>query len=640
MISKIEGQYVIKFLLIVFLGSFLLAQENLSTLLNTYKKESDLSKITKQEAAGIIDVFTREELEKMQAKDFGDILKLIGGLHATRLSNNLPAFSKPTTGTIELTSVRLYINDHDMSSSSFGSAAQIWGELPLEYIDHIEVYKGSSSIEFGNETASLVIRLYTKQPKREVGSKLRIYADNLGSLNGDIYHAQILDNGLSFFAYANLNNIQRTTYQNQYNDKSYDLKSNHNGHNLYFDLKAKSWSFEAGSYAKKNDNLLGIGIHRTPTGGNLDSYHHYLHFIKKFSGDIKLELSYDNLSYNRVYDDENGILIANAPLLDHYHIHFKDNISSIVLEKLFHYNKHSLLLGSFYKYKKFSASGEYSNATDGYFHQNSYGNALHLYSIYGEYTYDYDNSLRLVASAKGDFSRYSKSIKASNESVFRVGAIKNIKHFQIKAFLTRSYVPIPFLQLYNPENMPYKTNPNLDPMTLDLSNISVKYKNNSEEIEVVFAQNRLHNIIVYDKTTIEGYQNTNDSRSYTRYQLKYTHLFNSDNKLIIDLYTGKNSRDVVQSPKYAGYAQLFNTLGKYDIYNELVYKSAYNYLGLSMGASFDYTLAVKYHFNKDISFGLRGENLFHDSFEQAYRGYESAIPVYDQKIWINMEYLF
>jgi len=628
------------FLLLFFSVITLFASEKLSSLLTTYTKESELSKITKQEAAGIIDIFTREDLQKMQAKDFNDVLKLIGGLHSTRLTNNITAFSKPTTSTIQLPSVRLYVNDHDMSSSSFGSAFLIWGELPLEYIDHIEVYKGSSSIEFGNETASLVIRLYTKEASREAGNKIRIYGDNLGSINGDIYHAQIFDNGLSLFAYANVNNIKRTTYHNEYQQKEYDLKSNRKGHNLYFNLKSTQFSLEAGSYVKENDNLLGIGIHRTPTGGDLDSYHHYFHFINKFPKKFKLEVSYDKLSYDRTYDDENGIKVTNAPLLNHYNIHFKDSIGSIVLEKLFHYTKHSLLVGTFYKHKRFEANGNYANTDTGYLHTNSYKNSLNLYSLYAEYTYDYDNSLRLIASAKGDFTHYDKSVKSSNKAILRIGAIKHIEKFRLKAFLTKSYVPIAFYQLYNPQNMPYKTNPNLTPMNLDLGSISLKYKSNANEWELIFAKNKLHDVIVYDRRTPNGYKNSNKTITYTRYQFKYTHNFNQNNRILLDLYTGNNSKDVVLSPKYAASTQLFNTVGKFDIYNELIYKSSYSCYGLYMDAAFDYTLAVKYHYNKDLSFGLRGENLLNDAFEQAYKNYNKAIPVQDQKIWANMEYLF
>jgi iron complex outermembrane receptor protein len=644
--TKVFSIIMLKVLLLSLIALALYAQEeSLSSLLNNYKEESDLSKITKQEAAGIIDIFTRSDLEKMQVKTLNDVFKLIGGLHTTRQSNNIIVFSKPSSNTIQLSAVRLYINDHDMSSSSFGSAFLIWGELPIEYIDHIEVYKGSSSIEFGNETATLIIRLYTKKPQRELGSKVRVYADNKGSLNGDIYNAGILDNGMQYFAYANVNNIKRTTYHNYYASKSYNLKSNHQGHNLFFNLLSQTWSLEVGSYVKEGDNLLGIGIHRTPTGGNLNAYHHYLHITKKFPRDVKLELSYDNLAYDRSYQDENGIQIANAPLLTDYNIKFHDTISSIVLEKLFHMQKHSLLLGSFYKHKTFQADGDYSNNNGSYNHSNSYDNALNIASIYTEYTYKYDNTLHIMASAKGDFLHYKKAIASTNESIFRLGVIKQINNFRLKAFLTKSYVPTPFCKLYNPENMPYKTNPDLKNMRVDLASIALRYKKDSNELHFIVAKNKLYNVIVYDKRTKNGYKNTNESFFYTRYQLKYIHTFDKKNKIIFDAYTGNNSKDIIMSPKYSAFIQLFNTIKKFDLYNELIYKSSYSYpisptQQISVKNSFDYTLAIKYHYSNDLSFGLRGENLFHDTFEQAYRNYQESIPVNDQKVWVNMEYLF
>jgi iron complex outermembrane receptor protein len=110
--------------------------------------------------------------------------------------------------------------------------------------------------------------------------------------------------------------------------------------------------------------------------------------------------------------------------------------------------------------------------------------------------------------------------------------------------------------------------------------------------------------------------------------------------VLFDFYTGKNSKNLVVSPQYVSFLRLFNKQGKFDIYNELIYKSSYSAMQLDMGASFDYTFALKYHKTKDLSFGLRGENIFHDSFEQVYKFYNQAIPVNDQKFWINMEYLF
>ena len=615
------------------------AQEDFTSLLNAYKAESDLSHITKRESAGLVDVYTRNDLEMMQVKTFQDVLRIIPGLHYTRTSNNLTSLSKPTTSNIKLTSTRLYINDHDMSSSSFGSAFIIWGELPLEYIDHIEVYKGSSSIEFGNETASLVIKLYTKTPQREEGGKVRLTVDTKQSAMIDTYIASTYDD-FSYFAYANINDINRQKYYNIYNDKEYTLSSDRSGHNLYANLNYKNLTVELGSYAKQSDSFLGIGLHRTPDGGDLDAYQHYIHITHKLPNDIKVQLSYDHASYDRSYIDPNGIRVANMPTINYYRIRFKDEILSIILEKQFHYEKHSLLVGTFYKGKKFTEYGDFYDTGLTYQFTNSFSNKLNLYSLYGEYAYDFDKETKLVASIKEDFFHYQKEVRDSDELVARVGMIKNIDHFQIKAFATKSYVPTPFYQLYNPDNKPYKANPNLENMPLYIGSLSIRYKKASHDLELIFAQNKAEDVIIYDRSSPYGYVNTSSDSRYTRYQVKYTYTFNSANKVIFDAYTGNNNYDIVVSPKYAANIRIFNHYKKFDFYNELLYKSSYSYANLYMDASFNYSCAIKYHKSEDLSFGIRGENLFNDAYEQAYLGYDQAIPVTDQKVWFDVEYLF
>ncbi|MCF6200950.1 MAG: TonB-dependent receptor plug domain-containing protein, partial [Hydrogenimonas sp.] len=165
------------------------AQENIESLLKAYKVESDLSKITKSEAAGFLDIYTREELEKMQAYTLMDVLKLFTIPNITRSSNNISQFTKPTFPVMPPFAIRLYVNDHDMTSSSFGSAMMLWSDVPIEFIDHIEVYKSASSVEFGNESGTVIIKLYTKNPEREEGGKVRVMADQRGSLNSDAYFA-------------------------------------------------------------------------------------------------------------------------------------------------------------------------------------------------------------------------------------------------------------------------------------------------------------------------------------------------------------------------------------------------------------------------------------------------------------------
>jgi iron complex outermembrane receptor protein len=630
-------------LLSLFFISTIYAEEDFTNLLNTYESESELSKITKQDSAGFIDIYTRDELEKMQAHNLLDVLKTIPSLYLTRGSNGLTMLSKPTVAKMPSTTIRLYINDHDMSSSSFGSAFMVWGEMPIEYIDHIEVYKASSSIEFGNETASLVIRLYTKTAEREEGSKVRIMADNMGSYDLNAYTASSLENGLSYFVYANNDNVKRESYHKEYQGTEYDYNSDKKGINLYANLTYNKWILELGNYTKKSDSFVGIGVNRTPTDGDLKARQSYIHLSRTFDGGIKLQLSYDDVNYHRTYEDPNGIRISNvSELIENYDIKFHDKIFSAVLEKKLNFNSNKLLLGAFYKSKGFQEDGEFKNSSieNSYNFQNSYSNTLNLYSIYAEDSYDFDSTTRFTASLKGDFFRYTKEVKSQDEFAFRVGAIKNIDKFQFKAFFTKSYIPLAFYQIYNPDNIPYKANPYLEHQDIYIASISARYKDEHNDIELIFVKNQIDNILVYDPTSQYGFYNKKESVNFELYQLKYSYIFNHDNKIMLDIYTGDGDKKVKASPQSGANLRLFNVYNDFDFYNELIMRSDYEYLGIKVNASYDFSLAVKYHVTPDLSLGLRGENIFNSTFKQVYRGVSYAIPVVDRKVWANLEYTF
>ncbi|QOP44815.1 TonB-dependent receptor plug domain-containing protein [Sulfurimonas paralvinellae] len=625
---------------LLFILSSILQAEDLSSLLKNYKTDSDLSKFTKHDSAGIVEVYTRQDLEKMQVHNLQDILQTIPGIHLLRATNNLTLLAPSSTSKMPLTYTRLYINDHEMSSSSFGSALLIWGNMPVEYIDHIEVYKATSSLEFGNENAAFIIRLYTKNAKRDSGSKVRLMADNKGSYDTNFYTASEIDNDISYFAYANVADTKRKKYYNIYNGQRYTYDSDTNNYNLYGSLEYKKSHLEVGANQKEDNDFLGRGIHRTPDGGELDAYHYYIHFTQEFENELKLQLSYDRLSYTRNYEDPNGIHIANAPLINSYTLRFNDDIFNICVEKHLDYKHNKVMLGAFYKYKEFAAKGDFHDTTYSYAHKNNFSNGLNLYSIYGEDDYDISNTLRVLASLKGDFFRYNKDIKTQNEFVARAGIIKKLEDLQLKAFYTRGYVPLGFYQIYNPENLPYRANPQIDTPKTDIYTLSMKYKKQNYETSFEVAQMETSNNLVYDYTTTNGWKNVSQTARQTLYQLNYTYFFNLQNKLLINLTYGENNTDIKQSSPFGCLIRSYNAYKKFDFYNEFNYKNGYSYSSYSVDASLDWTAAVKYHHTKDLSFGLRGENILDQGYEQVYSGVSQKFPVRDQKVWLNMEYLF
>ena len=642
MVDVKKGEVMRRFsFYMLFLSLSSLCAGDLGHFLDGYKKASDFSKMTTKDSAGLVEVFTRDDLEQMQVHNLLDILKIVPGIYLSRSATNSPALLTPSVARISTTYTRLYINDHDISSSSFGSAFLVWGELPLEYIDHIEVYKATSSIEFGNENAAFIIRLYTKNPEHDSGSKMRLMVDNLGSYNANIYTTDFLDNELSYFAYAHINNLHRTLYHNTYNGELYDLKSDKNGYNLYGNLSYHKWDIDFGSYKKDADSFMGKGIRKTPSseGGGLDAQHNYIHLSKVFSNKIKVQLAYDKLQYERKYKDVNGIRVANAPVIDNYNIIFNDDIISLIVEKTFTTLKNKLLLGGFYKYKGFHSNGLYSNSAS-YYHTNSVSNGLNLYSLYAEDNYDIDESLRLFASCKGDFFRYKKDVKSQNELLLRLGFIKRYMMTKWKLFYSKGYIPLAFYQIYNPENMPYKANPNLNTMQTDIYTVSFEYKKMQHFVLFDIAHIRNKEILHYNYTTTYGWENSTEKIWKNLIELKYIYTFDLYNKISADIVYGNNSKHTKDSSPFEVLVRSFNAYKKFDFYNELVYKSSYSYQDVFIKSSFDFTTAVKYHYSKDLMVGVRGENIFHDSFKQVYGGYESALPVNDQKFWLNVEYTF
>jgi len=629
----------------------LFAEESMELLLNQYKQESKLSKITKQESAGYLELYTRDELEKMQAHNLLDVFKTIPGLNLTKDSIGINTFSTARMKYITDAMARLYINDHDMTSASFGSAFLVWADMPIEYIDHIEVYKATSSIEFGNEVGSLIVRVYTKKASREEGGKVRLMASDNGGYDTSTYYGQDLGDGLAYFVFANTDSLKNDNHEHIYNNKIYTIKDNKNSYTLFANLLYKEWTLDLGFYNKDTDAYTGPGIHRTPSGDGITSSHMYAHLSKKFSNGFRVQLAYDHMKNDGRFVDENGIVIfdPDSPtnglwLVNDYHTDLNDKVYSVVVDKKFTIGKNKLLIGGFYKHKRFEDSATLIGSQNytlplNYYAKSAYAqNSLNLSSIYLENTYAYDNELQFTLSMKGDFYRYEKQVKSQNKYIARVGAVKNIDNFQLRAFFVHTYIPANFLELYNEENLPVHVNPDLEYPTQNIYSGSIRYQKEKHSFETILTYNSLDDAIYLNPFL--GYQN-NPNRVRTKgIELRYSYVYDEDNKCYLTYASSNNDQHVAISPAYTMSARLFNSYKKFDIYNELIVRGGYEKDGIRVNRSYDYTASIKYHYNKDVSFGIRGDNIFNSGYKQVYSGYNEAITIVPQRFWLNVEVLF
>ena len=618
-------------------ASALQADISIDQLLENYRIESDLSKITRRDSAGVITLYTREDLEQMQARSLLDILKTVPMLGVTRSSNNLTLLYQPTIAHMSPSSIRLYINDHDMTSTSFGSAMLIWGDMPVEMIDHIEIYKGASSIEFGNEPGILIIRLYTKTAERDEGGKIKGWWGDRGSLEGSFYLAHTTKKNLKIFAYADNFDIK----YKKYHDKYGTIKEDGNGGLLYGDIQYNNWRIETGRYRKDQDNFLGFFYNRD---GNLDATHTYVHASRKIPEDYNIQISYDNIDYERTYEGGVPMILGEAHIkVNRYQTRFIDDIFNLSAEKIFKRGSNRIMIGAFYKYKSFKQRGHFKELDDTLL-KSRYHSGLNLYSVYMEDRYDFSTQNALIASLKGDFYRYTGKVEDDFQWIGRAGYMQRWSKWYFKMFLTHTYLTPPFYKLYCDKNFPYRTNPQLKAPQIDMLESTIDYRYDIHTFRLVWGWQRSKDEIIYSHAPGPAYVNDGSSRYTAVTSFEYEGRLSLNHRLYASVFTGSNSEGD-QSPEWGSIMRFYDRFGDIDLYNEVIWRSDYDYnitpaSKKHIKRSFNYTVALTWHVNEDVSVAFKGENVFKSGYKQAYHRYQQTFPVNERKFWINLEYLF
>jgi len=195
-------RYIIIFIL---LSSLLFSKTELDLMLAQYDEATELSKITVRENAGYVIVFTREDLDNMQANTLNDVLNILRNFNLQRSRMGETQIIKAGAGSFSISPVKVFINSHELNSVTFGNPIRKYGSMNLYYIDHIEVYQAGNSVSFGNESSGMVIKLYTKDPLRENGTFGQFSVDNRLSSRVNIIDAGTIGDKYSYLINLDIN---------------------------------------------------------------------------------------------------------------------------------------------------------------------------------------------------------------------------------------------------------------------------------------------------------------------------------------------------------------------------------------------------------------------------------------------------
>lgn len=608
--------------------SILFSQENtLDILLDEYRNSQELYLKTKKESAGHITVYSRSDLDRMQAYTLNDVLKTLRMFSAQIDPVGMTSLIKAGGSFKTNFPIKIYIDSQELNSATLGNALSQYGKMGLYFIDHIEVYQGVNSIAYGNEPASMIIRLYTKKPSRENSTSAQIAVDTKASANLRVVDARVINDKYSYL--INLD-ASKNNFKTYHTNNGYELsRDGQRGQFNFKFCKDSDYTVNISATKEEYDSFNGLG--RAPLGGDIKNDNAYIQFIKYFDNNIELNFSASREDLYINMRDANGIRLYDGSMSEHLEAKVKTDVYYASLTKKFIEENNELILGLQAKQKKFTIDTFKSNNVD---KALTWGpNKIDIYMAYFENLYNIDKNNLITMSAKLD--HYDNEAKSSTENTLRLGYVGIFnKAWTLKVFGLKSYdYPIFRQTTFSP-------NTNINPYLKSAKTLSLTseiiYKTSKTKTSFSYGSGQKKDAIVFNMSQ-NKYVNKSGKNRFDRAYLRHEYYFDVNNKIILDYY--KMYKKVYNSPRYGGLIQIFNKVGKFDIYNELIYRSKYTSIDkVKMSESFNYSLGLTYHLNKKTELKIKGENLFDKSLEVPINGIDVASN--ERRGIISLEYTF
>jgi len=622
-----------KKLLLAFLSSSLLVAENeFDLMLDKYNEETQLYKDTLKESAGIINLFTREDLDNMQAHTLNDVLKTIkffniqtSRMGSTQLIQSGASSKSPAY-------IRIFINSHELSNVTFGNSMAQYGSMNLYYIDHIEVYQAVNSINFGSEAGAMVVKLYTKDPKRENGIFAQITLDSEGSTRFNAISAFPIDKEYSYLLNVDVDNKN----SKEYDVKDINLQKDTTRSQIFFQFKKKDdYSIDIGSIYEEGNPFAVFSL--TPKENQTEmGYTLYADIVKKFKKNITFTFTSSIDKVFMDYIDENFVTFTNGEISSNIDIALKTLSTKTTLKQKYNFSNHSAFLAT-----SFSDIGFEVNKFDlDLVKQNNYMVDIHrdLFSLYGEDVYSLSESSFLVAALKYD--RYELEKNSDDTLIYRVGYIYKNNSISTKLFAFSKMIEPTLSQLYfSPTGV--NANEDLDPLQMNLISGDILFTDDNYEFSFGVANIDISDGIIVDKST-KKYINYKHNINFKRFFTKLDYSFDKYNNFSLEYF--KLFKDDYYSPNKGFYFKLDNEIGDLNIHNEIVYRSSYrNEVGIDIDSGYDYSLALTYKYSNRTTFKLKGENLLDKASETSIYdafGNSFLLPTQERRVLASMEYSF
>ena len=605
----------------LFLLNSLVFAQSLDNLLEEYQISSDLSNKTLDEKVGHLTVYTQQQLKQMQYNKLSDVLKELPILNLNNniygVKNlNIAGFNSPIS-----TSTRIFINDHEVSSVHTLSPFLVWDSLPLDFINHIEVYTGDSSFSLGNEPGTTFVRVYTKSPSQENGNQLTLSSSTNDERYFGASHSEILQNKWSFLVYAG---SQKVDDNDEY--KNSTLHNDSSRQYFYSTIQKDNAKIDLAYAELHKDNFIGLSKDATPDDGDIKSKDYFASYSNTYLRDDSLKTIFSIDINERDYSEDNAQGILLTPVIDqtsipnffntiptHYDEKLRFEKYDAYVSKAFTQKSNEIILASSIKYKKYILKDRTTISATQTLEDEKFSDFENetLYSFMIEDKYKINEHLYLIGDIKLDKYQRNADLNNSTEHLYKVGTIfMPTDNLGFKFFASQSYISPSFYYV----DMQSPSVDNLNSQKIDYYSLENAYTYNSNRFDLV-----LTNITVNDMVYLSsnGFKNLNTEVEGNSVMFKYTYNFDLKNQFMFNAYT-LNSNQVESNSSKGGYIKYMGSYDQLDYFTSLIYKEGYNYSNFEVKDGFDLNAGTTYNFNKNLSLSLKGENLLNKSIKSLY----------------------
>ena len=631
--------FILLFLLLMV--SSLTANDDIDDLLGNIEHKTDLSQKTKIQNAGISQIFTRDDLRRMQVRYLKDILK---SNYFTKYFENKFALPDPLTQGHETipyksSTIRVYIDNQEITAGTYGSGLIIYGDLDIGFADHIEIYTQSPTYEYSTETTVTLIKIYSKSILKDEGIKVEVNAGSYGASRVSSTFSSEISDEWSHLTYVSLDNQDRQNHDSFGESLSRDKESIH----LFSSISNKNQRVLIDITDQQKDSFIGTSLDATPTRSDIDFQSIHIGYDTNINN-FSFLISYD-YSFTKYIFEDNITPIYTAPFYGLFpaynqHTETKSEVYTTDIKYNFKTQNNKLTTGIKYRLKKYD--NEVLTINDINLPQAP-NNEQVVSTIFAEDKYYIYNNHILTFGIQ--YSDVSNNHSQQNDELYQY---RFAYTFLIDSWISKTILAHTetSLEPYMVDSQLYITPGVKKPQEANYITQDIIYENQNSIYEIVMGYIQLKNTLLLDPSSnhLDNYAKKIDIVTAL---LRWTYNYNKYDKLFcsFDYKQTKNLYNLSTIKNYTAVIRNLNTYKKFDFFSELLY----NTTNIRNENFYDLSLGIIYNHSENLNLSIKGENILDKAKSTSFSRTDPAtltplnplnISPIDRKLTISLEYLF